>query len=290
MLAYLNGAYLPESAAKVSISDRGWLYGDAVFETMRTYGGRVFKLEEHLERLKRSAAAVGIKLPMEPGEMAAVVLELLERGSPGSDVAIRVALSRGIGGGGLWPKEELEPTLAVLLRELPTYSAEVFTTGWRMITAKTKRNSPESIDPRVKSANFLNNIMAKREAVDAGVDEALMLNHDGWVAESTVSNFFMIANGGLVTAPVEAGVLAGITREMVLELAAAAAISADEALFTVDDIYRADEAFITLTSAGLIPIVELDGRPIGTGRPGPIVGRLRRLYEEHVAAFEKGED
>ena len=290
MLAYLNGLYLPESEAKVSISDRGWLYGDGVFETMRTYGGRVFKLDEHLERLERSAATIGIKLPMDLSDLAAVVLELLERGAPTGDIAIRVAVSRGGGGGGLWPAQELEPTLAILLRELPAYPDEVFAHGWRMVTAKTKRNSPESIDPRVKSANFLNNIMAKREAVASGVDEALMLSHDGYVAESTISNFFMVKNGVLITAPVEAGVLAGITRETVLELAAAAAIRTDEALFTVDDVYGADEAFITLTSAGLIPIVELDGRPIGTGRPGRVVGRLRRLYGEYVVAFMRSGD
>lgn len=290
MLAYLNGEYLPESEAKVSISDRGWLYGDGVFETMRTYGGRVFKLDEHLVRLERSAETIGIKLPMDLSELAIVVIELLKRGAPVGDVAIRVAVSRGVGGGGLWPTQELEPTLAMLLRDLPTYPDKVFTHGWRMVTAKTKRNSPESIDPRIKSANFLNNIMAKREAVASGVDEALMLSHDGYVAESTVSNFFIIKNGVLMTAPVETGVLAGITRETVLELADAAAIRADEVLFTVDDVYGADEAFITLTSAGLIPIVELDGRSIGTGRPGPIVDRLRRLYGEHVAAFDKGVD
>lgn len=289
MLAYLNGEIMPEAEAKVSITDRGWLYGDGIFETLRTYGSRVFKLDEHLARLRHSAALVGIDVPLTGPELASVIEELLEREAPVKDLAIRVSVSRGAGGTGLWPREPIEPTLVVYLRDLPEYPDTVFSRGWKMITAQTRRNSPQSIDPQIKSANFLNNILAKREAVAAGVDEALMLNLDGHVAESTVSNVFIISSETLITPPASAGILPGITRELIMDLADRSEFTVKEELFTLEAVYDADEMFLTLTSAGLIPIVALDDRQIGTGEPGPVVRRLRELYRDHITAFRQGE-
>ncbi len=290
MLAYLNGEIVPEDEAKVSITDRGWLYGDGVFETLRTYNHRVFKISEHLARLERSAALIGIELPFSARDMDSIVHKLLKQESADRDLAIRITVSRGAGGIGLWPAEPIEPTVAVQLRELPDYPKAVFEEGWKMVTAKTRRNSPQSIDPQIKSANFLNNILAKREAVSAGVNEALMLNNEGFVAESTVSNVFIVENKTLITPPVSAGILPGITREMFLEIAARSEYEVEERLFTLETVYAADEMFITLTSAGLIPIVELDQNPIGDGRPGPVVGKLRELYKDYISAFFQGEN
>lgn len=287
MLVNLNGSIIPESEAFVSVKDRGWLYGDGVFETLRTYGGRVFRLEEHLARLERSALLVGIEIGIAPERLTATVNDLLAAEDPKNDVMIRITVTRGEGGA-LWPVEPLKPTVLVQLRALPHYPDEVFTKGWTMITAKTKRNSPDSINPEIKSTNFLNNILAKKEAAEAGVNEALMLNHEGYAAESSVSNFFMVTGRTVTTPPVEAGILPGITRELVLGLCGQGNFDVEERLFRPLEIYDADEAFLTLTSAGLIPIVALDGREIGGGRPGPAVRELRGLYEKYVAAFAAG--
>lgn len=172
MLAYVNGLITPEEEAKVSVNDRGWLYGDAVFETLRTYGRRVYKLIEHLERLQRSADLAGIDIPLTGAGIEKALLELLSRETTGRDLMLRITVSRGAGGAGLYPTVAVRPTVVIQLRELPDYSAETFSAGWTVIIAKTRRNSPSAINPAIKSTNFLNNVLAKKEAVEAGVNEA----------------------------------------------------------------------------------------------------------------------
>jgi len=288
LLAYVNGLITPEEEAKVSVNDRGWLYGDAVFETLRTYGRRVYKLIEHLERLQRSADLAGIDIPLTGAGIEKVLMELLSRETIGRDLMLRITVSRGAGGAGLYPTAAVRPTVVIQLRELPDYSPETFSVGWDVIIAKTRRNSPSAINPGIKSTNFLNNVLAKREAVEAGVNEALMLNQQGFVAESTVSNFFMVKAGQLRTPPASDGILPGITRETIINLAGEAGVPVWERSVEIEAAKSADEAFLTLTSAGVIPVVSIDGGPVGDGRPGRLTHQLLRLYANHVDRFKKG--
>lgn len=288
MFAYVNGAITPEEEAKVSINDRGWLYGDAVFETLRTYKGCVFKLVEHLGRLQHSADLVGIDIPLTGAEIEKALDELLKREGADREIMVRITVSRGAGGHGLFPAKAPKATVVIQLRELPDYPPETFTVGWSAIVAKTRRNSPDAIDPQIKSTNFLNNVLAKKEAVEAGADEALILNQKDFIAESTVSNFFMVKSGQLRTPPVSDGILPGITRQTVIALAEEAGVPVWERSIDVATACAADEAFLTLTSAGLIPIVSIDGRPVGDGRPGQITHQLRRLYANHIDEFKRG--
>lgn len=288
MLAYVNGLITPEEEAKVSINDRGWLYGDAIFETLRTYNGRVFKLIEHLDRLQRSADLSGIDIPLTGAQVERAIVELLEREPAGRDVMVRITVSRGVGGRGLYPTKPVRSTVVIQLREIPDYSAATFSIGWKVIIAKTRRNNPSAINPQIKATNFLNNILAKKEAIEAGADEALMLNQKGFIAESTVSNFFMVKAGQLRTPPVSDGILPGITRETIMGLAGDAGVPVWERSVEIEAAKAADEAFLTLTSAGVIPVVSIDGRPVGDGRPGRITHQLLRMYIEHVEQFKKG--
>ena len=288
MLAYVNGLITPEEEAKVSINDRGWLYGDAVFETVRTYGGRVFKLIEHFERLQRSADLAGIDVPLTGADVEKALTELLKRETTPGDVMARLTVSRGAGGAGLYPARPVKPTVVIQLRAIPDYSAETFSVGWRVIIAKTRRNSPSAINPQIKSTNFLNNVLAKREAAEAGVNDALMLNQQGFIAESTTSNFFMVKAGQLRTPPVSDGILPGITRETIINIAGVAGVPVWERSIEVEAAHTADEAFLTLTSAGAIPVVAIDGRAVGDGRPGRLTHQLLRLYANHIDQFKKG--
>lgn len=309
MFAYVNGLITPEEEAKVSINDRGWLYGDAVFETVRTYGGRVFKLMEHYERLQRSADLAGIDVPLTGADVEKALTELLTREfAPKSldrsqafptrdqragtgymkDVMARITVSRGVGGAGIYPVRPVKPTVVIQLRAIPDYPGETFSVGWKLIVARTRRNSPSAINPGIKSTNFLNNVLAKREAVEAGVNEALMLNQQGFIAESTTSNFFMVKAGQLRTPPASDGILPGITRETIMNLAVEAGVPVWERSVEVDAAKGADEAFLTLTSAGVIPVVSIDGCAVGDGRPGRVTHQLLRLYANHVDKFKKG--
>lgn len=286
MFAYVNGLITPEEEAKVSINDRGWLYGDAVFETVRTYGGRVFKLIEHYERLQRSADLIGIDVPLTGADVEKALTELLQRET--GDLMARITVSRGVGGAGIYPVRPIKPTVVIQLRAIPDYPGETFSVGWKVIIARTRRNSPSAINPGIKSTNFLNNVLAKREAVEAGVNEALMLNQQGFIAESTTSNFFMVKAGQLRTPPASDGILPGITRETIMNLAVEAGVPVWERSVEVEAAKGADEAFLTLTSAGVIPVVSIDGRPVGDGRPGRVTHQLLRLYANHVDKFRKG--
>lgn len=289
MFAYINGRILPEDQAFVSINDRGWLYGDAVFETLRTYGGRAFKFQEHLDRLERSAGLSAIEIPLARAALINEIDRLLETESPTKDIMIRVVVSRGVGGAGIFPTEAPDPTLVFQLRPLPFYAPEVFTKGWSLIVAETRRNDPNAINPLIKSGNFLNNIMAKREAVEAGANEALMLNREGLVAESTVSNFFLVKNGNPVTPPISDGILPGITRETVIKLGQKIGLNVQEKSIDPEALFDCDEAFLTLTSAGIIPITKINKQSLGT-EIGPVTLRLRQAYIEHVEDFVRGEE
>lgn len=288
MLAYVNGVILPETEAKISIGDRGWLYGDAIFETLRTHGGRLFKLDEHFRRLARSADLIGLALPFNRDKLGADIDKLLAAEPLSGDIMLRVTVSRGEGGEGLFPVGGLSPTVVIHLRELPKYPPSTFSAGWSVIVAKTRRNSVASIDPQIKSTNFLNNVLAKREAVMAGADDALMLNHEGFVAEATVSNFFIVENGRLETPVLDTGILPGITRDLVIELATRAGIVVREELIAADRLDWCSEAFLTMTSAGIVPVTVIDGRAVADRAPGAVTERLRKLYTDYVDDFAKG--
>lgn len=282
LVIYLNGSYVDEAEAKVSVFDHGLLYGDGVFEGIRAYHGRVFRLDEHLERLYESAKSVLIDIGMSVEEMQEVVLETLRRNNL-RDAYIRLVVTRGKGDLGLDPRKCPKATVFCICASISLYPAELYEKGLELRTVPTRRNLAEACNPRVKSLNYLNNIQAKIEANLAGVPEAVLLNQEGYVAEATGDNIFLIKKGALITPPVYMGLLEGVTRNAVMQLARERGIVVREDVFTRHDIFVADECFLTGTAAELIPVVNVDGRTIGTGKPGPIFSQLlqdfRRLTE-----------
>ncbi|RJQ32505.1 MAG: branched-chain-amino-acid transaminase [Peptococcaceae bacterium] len=279
---YLNGDYVPAENAKVSVFDHGFLYGDGVFETMRAYGRRVFMLAEHLERLYRSAAIISLVIPYRIEELAAAVEGTIQRNNL-SGAYIRLSISRGVGPLGIDPLSCTGPTVVCMARALAGYPAELYSQGVRAVTVRTRRTPAEALDPAAKTFNFLNNIMAKIEANAAGAYEGIMLNSSGYVAEGTVSNLFLLRRGALLTPAPEAGILPGITRNVVLELAVGQGLKVVETLFGPDELYAAEEMFLTNSSWELLPVVTVDGFPIGGGRPGPVTGLLLDAYRKMVA-------
>src|SRR5262245_33344950 len=249
---YVNGKILDRADAKVSVYDHGFLYGDGVFEGIRCYNGRVFRHREHIERLYESARAVLLEIPMAPEAMIEAVEQTVKaHGKP--NAYIRLVVSRGPGNLGLDPRK-CEPQVIVIVDDIALYPTELYETGLEIITASTIRNHPNALNPRVKSLNYLNNILAKIEAIRAGCLEAIMLNTKGEVAECTGDNIFVVKRGDLKTPPTDAGILEGITRNAVLELARAAGIPAHEAALTRHDVYVADEVFLTGSAAEVIPV------------------------------------
>lgn len=279
---YLNGKFVPESEAVVSVFDHGYLYGDGIFETMRVYGGKVFMLEEHLRRLFRSAGIVSLNVPAGPGELAEVVRETVRLNNL-PEASVRLSISRGPGPLGIDPRGCATPTVLCLARELPDTLAGLRRQGVKAVITRTRRVPPEALDPAAKTANFLNCILAKVEANSAGAFEGIMLNTRGEVAEGTVSNVFYVKNGALFTPSPEAGILRGITRDLVLRLARDLGVEAEESLFGQEELLRADEVFLTNSTWEVLPVVELDGRPVGGGGPGPLAGMLLREYGSFVA-------
>jgi branched-chain amino acid aminotransferase len=269
----MNGRLVPEAEATVSVFDHGLLYGDGVFEGMRAYGGRVFRLEEHLDRLWHSARAIALEIPVGKEALARTVDETVAaNGLP--DGYVRLIVTRGAGTLGLDPNRTSHPQVIVIVDTIALYPREHYERGLRIVTAATQRTHPAALSPRIKSLNYLNNIMAKLEGLQAGCVEALMLNHKGEVAECTADNVFAVRRGAVVTPPPDAGILEGITRGAVMELALAAGIDCRETTLTRHDLYTADEVFITGTAAEVVPVVEIDGRKIGAGVPGPVTKRL----------------
>ncbi len=279
MLIYLDGRYVPPEEARVSVFDHGLLYGDGVFEGIRSYNGRVFKLDEHLKRLYDSAKAIMLEIPLTPDEMEDVVLETLRRNEL-RDAYIRLVVTRGVGDLGLDPAKCPKPTVFVIAGKIALYPPEYYEKGLDIVTVATRRNLVEALNPRVKSLNYLNNILAKLEGKLAGVVEVLMINSEGYVVECSGDNIFMWKDNVLVTPPSYVGILEGVTRNTVMEIARGLGLDVQEQVFTRHDLYIADECFLTGTAAELIPVVKIDGRVIGTGTSGVVTRKLHAAFHE----------
>ena len=283
---YLNGQLVPPEDAKVSVYDHGLLYGDGVFEGVRVYGGKIFRLDEHTSRLFESARAIRLQVPIGFDEVkAAQKRTVADNGI--DDGYIRMVLTRGAGSLGLDIDRTSDPQLIIIADSIRLYPEEMYRDGLKLITASTIRNHPAALSPRIKSLNYLNNILAKIEGKDAGCVEAVMLNFKGEVAECTGDNLFVVKDGVLKTPPLDAGILEGITRNVVIELAEAAGIEVRQAPMLRHDVYVADECFLTGSAAEVIPAVSLDGRKIGDGTPGPITQKLRAAFQTHVREFDE---
>lgn len=279
-LIYVNGEFVPRSEAKVSVFDRGYLYGDGVFEGIRGYNGRVFRLDQHLERLYRGAKAISLEVPLTPEEFKDVIVETVRRNEL-RDCYIRVIVSRGEGDLGLDPRMcRTQATVVVIASSIALYPKEVYEHGLELITCTTRRNLPTAVNPEIKSLNYLNNILARIEVGRAGAHEGLMLNHLGYVAEGTGDNVFVVRESRLLTPPPYTGILDGITRQVVIELAEEMELPVREYTLSLYDVYTADECFLTGTAAEIAPVARVDGRAIGDGKPGPITKRLMERFEE----------
>jgi branched-chain amino acid aminotransferase len=280
-IIFMNDRLVPEDEARVSVFDHGLLYGDGVFEGLRSYSGRVFRLDAHIDRLWASARAICLEIPMTKEAVAKAVIDTLAANKL-TDGYIRLVVTRGAGSLGLDPNRTKNPQVIVIADTISLYPAEFYSKGLKIVTAATQRVQSAALSPRIKSLNYLNNIMAKLEGLRAGCVEALMLNHKGEVAECTGDNVFVVRSGKLLTPPPDAGILEGITRNAVMELAHAAGIDCREATLTRHDLYTADECFLTGTAAEVIPVVDIDGRGIGAGTPGPITARLTADFHKLV--------
>lgn len=276
---YINGRFVPQEDATISVFDHGLLYGDGVFEGLRVYHGRVFRLREHIRRLYESAKAIWLEIPLDFDEMCDAVNEAV-RVNKLVDGYVRLVVTRGVGTLGLDPNRCSHPQVIVIADKIELYPPELYEKGLEIVTVSVQRNHPAALSPRIKSLNYLNNILAKIEGLQAGCIEALMLNHKGEVAECTGDNIFLVRAGVLYTPPLEAGILAGITRDAVIELAREANIPVRETPLTKHDVYIADEVFLTGTAAEVIPVVKVDSRTIGNGTPGPITRDLERRFKK----------
>lgn len=279
MLIYIDGEFLPKAEAKVSVFDHGLLYGDGVFEGIRSYNGRVFKLDEHLERLYDSAKSIMLQIPMPIETMKERVLETL-RLNHLTEAYIRLVVTRGVGDLGLDPDKCPTPSIIIIADKIALYPPKFYEEGLEIVTVSIRRNYAEAINPRIKSLNYLNNILAKIEGKQAGAEEVLMLNAEGYVVECSGDNIFWIKNEVLVTPPVHMGILEGVTRNSVIDLAREAGMRVEERVFTRHDLYIADEIFLTGTAAEVIPVVKVDQRVIGDGQPGKVTQKL-------IAAFRQ---
>lgn len=277
-LVYVSGAFRPSAEAAVSVFDHGLLYGDGVFEGIRAYNGRVFKLERHIDRLFDSAKAIRLEIPHSHREVCDIVLDTCRQNAI-HDGYIRLVVTRGPGDLGIDPRKCDRPELIVIARQLTMYTAAA--SGIRMVTSTFRRNAPDATSPSIKSLNYLNNILARIEANDRGADEALMLDGQGYVAEATVDNFFIVSGAQILTPPTATN-LKGVTRETLLELAAALNLRAEEKPFTLFDVWTAKEAFISGTGAEVVPVLSVDGRTIGNGEVGPITARVVEAYHQLV--------
>ncbi|MCY2977949.1 MAG: branched-chain-amino-acid transaminase [Planctomycetota bacterium] len=278
---YINGEFHDKENAKISVYDHGLLYGDGVFEGMRSYSGKVFRLVQHLDRLYESALAICLTIPISKEQMALDVNKTLQVNSL-TNAYIRLVVTRGSGSLGLDPNRTSNPQVIIIADSISLYPEEHYQNGLKIITASTVRSHPAALSPRIKSLNYLNNIMAKIEGLQAGCVEALMLNHKGEVAECTGDNIFIVKNGTILTPPKDAGILEGITRNAILDLAKELGIVAHETTLTRHDLFVADECFLTGSAAEVIPVVSIDSRPIGQGKVGAVTTKLMAAFKKLV--------
>ncbi|MFC1532780.1 branched-chain-amino-acid transaminase [Thermodesulfobacteriota bacterium] len=276
---YINGDFFQKENAKISVYDHGLLYGDGIFEGIRVYQGKIFKLKEHLERLYKSARAIRLNVPLDLHEMEKAVLETVKKNKKENGY-IRLIITRGAGNLGMDPMRCEKATIIIIVDDIQLYPEEYYRKGIKIITASSRRISPDSLDPRIKSLNYLNNIMAKLEADNAGCLEAVMLNKEGFVAECTADNIFIVNGDNLLTPSGSKGALDGITKKVVMGLAEKNGINIKEAELTQYDLYNADECFLTGTGAEIMPVIQIDGRKIGNGKPGEITRMLIAKNEE----------
>jgi len=278
---YIDGVFYPESEAKVSVFDHGLLYGDGIFEGIRFYNGRVFRLEEHIDRLFDSAKAIALNMPLTKAEITAAILESCRKNDL-RDGYIRLVVTRGVGDLGLNPKNCKKATVIIIASAITLYPEELYRNGLTVVTCATRRMTPGALTPAVNSLNYVNNVRAKIEAGDAG--EGLMLNEQGYVAECTGDNIFIFKKGELFTPPTSAGALGGITRNVVIEIAKEFGTAVHEINLTRYDLYTADEFFLTGSAAEIIPVVDLDARPIGGGAPGTLTAKFIKRFRELTQA------
>ena len=276
---YINGKFFDKADARISVYDHCLLYGDGVFEGIRIYEGKVFRLKEHVERLFESARCIKLEIPISKEQMIEAILSTVKANNKHNGY-IRPLVTRGAGSLGIDPRKTTDPQVIIIVDDISLYPPELYENGMEIATVSTIRNHPNAQNPRIKSCNYLNNILAKLEANQAGCLEALMLNHKGEVAEGSADNIFLVKRGVLRTPPTDAGILEGITRNAILELAKAASIPIQEVALTRHDVYTADECFLTGTGAEVIPVVKCDTRVIGTGKPGPITRQLRERFQQ----------
>jgi len=276
---YLNGKFVEQRQAVVSVFDHGLLYGDGVFEGIRAYNGLIFKLREHVDRLFESAHTIMLKMPMSKPALVDVVKQSV-RVNKLRDAYIRLVVTRGVGDLGLDPRKCKAPTVFVIADKIELYPKKLYDQGLQLITVATQRNVPEALNPQIKSLNYLNNILGKIEAINAGYEEAIMLSPSGYVTECTGENIFIVKGRKLLTPPPYVGVLRGITRQTVMDLGMKLRLDVREDLLTRHDLFNADEVFLTGTAAEIVPVVKIDGRTIGGGAPGPVTKSLRQAFQQ----------
>ncbi len=291
MWIYLNNTFVTDEEALVSVFDHGFLYGDGIYETIRSYGPRIFMRDEHVSRLFRSAAAIGLTIPIPLKNWPDILHEAMVRNEVGTDLRdayLRITVSRGAGDIGLDPALCSSPTVVVMAKPLVPPASHLYKTGVNVIVASTKRNLPSALSPQIKTTNFLNNIQAKREAIAAGAFDSILLNGEQHLTECTISNLFFVMDGMLRTPALECGLLDGITRMIVIRLAGELNIHVEEGRYPVDRLYRADECFLTNTSMEIMPVTSVDRRLIGDGKPGPLTLKLREQFMEVRGRFGDG--
>jgi branched-chain amino acid aminotransferase len=288
MWIYLNDRFVQDHEAVISVFDHGFLYGDGVYETIRSYGPRIFMRDQHLSRLFRSAEAIGLRIPIPLNQWAGILHEAMDRNEVGTcqrDAYLRITVSRGVGDIGLDPALCPSPTVVVLTKLLMPPASHHYERGVNVIVASTKRNLPSALSPQIKAINFLNNILAKREAIAAGAFDSILLNWESHLTECTISNLFFVMDGKLRTPAIECGLLDGITRGIVIQLAAELHIPIEEGRFTVDQLYQADECFLTNTSMEIMPVALVDNQPLREGKPGPVTRKLKARFIEARERF-----
>jgi len=281
MLVYVNGKFIPKEEALISVFDHGYLYGDGIYETLRAYNGRIFLLSKHLTRLKQSADAVALSLPLPIEKIGDALREALTVNKL-HEAYLRIQISRGPGDIGLDPALCPAPTMVIITKPFKDYPSELYDKGVPVALVRTRRNHPLALDPAIKSTNFLNNILAKIESIKAGAYEGILLNWEGYVAEGTISNIFLVKKGIVTTPSLETGILEGVTRDLVMHLARKARIPVREALIKPKDLADADECFLTNTTVEVLPVTSVNCEAVGNGSPGAITKTLHAAYREEV--------